>query len=73
VNLPIDLVPGSAYSRSDLHDALGRQRQGGMSTPARYPVILPFSSHRGAELAMRMAGMLMTASTITAVRGRLVT
>lgn len=49
MNLPIDLVPGSAYSRSDLHDALGRHRQGGISTPARYPVILLFSSHRGAE------------------------
>jgi len=49
MNLPIDLVPGSAYRRSDLHDALGGQRQGGISTPARYPVILLFSSHRGAE------------------------
>jgi len=49
MNLPIDLVPGSAYRRSDLRDALGGQRQGGISTPARYPVILLFSSHRGAE------------------------
>jgi len=49
IDLPIDLAPGSSYTRRVLNDALGGRRQGGMSVSARYPVILIFSSQRGAE------------------------
>lgn len=49
IDLPIDLAPGSSYTRRVLNDALGGRRQGGISVSARYPVILIFSSQRGAE------------------------
>ncbi|GAW94380.1 NUDIX domain-containing protein [Calderihabitans maritimus] len=40
---------GSLYKRKDIHDLFGGQRQGGISTPSRYPVIFLFSSKRGKE------------------------
>ena len=49
IDLPIDLAPGSSYTRRVLNDALGGRRQGGISVLARHPVILIFSSQRGAE------------------------
>lgn len=43
----IDLVPGQVIARRDLHRALGGQRQGGISTPARAPVVMLFSGDQG--------------------------
>jgi len=40
-------VSGQAYRRQDLHTQYGGQRQGGISTPARYPFILLFTSETG--------------------------
>ncbi|MBO8129620.1 MAG: NUDIX domain-containing protein [Peptococcaceae bacterium] len=40
---------GSLYKRKDIHDLFGGQRQGGISTPSRHPVIFLFSSKRGEE------------------------
>lgn len=42
-----DLIPGKVYRRRDLHEALGGQRQGGISTPSRFPVILLFTGDQG--------------------------
>jgi len=41
------LVPGNVYKRTDIHDAFGGQRQGGISTPSNRDVILIFSSESG--------------------------
>lgn len=44
----LDLVPGEVYRRRDeLHKQLGGQQQGGISTPARAPVILLFTGDQG--------------------------
>ena len=40
---------GKTYRRSDLHDKYGGQRQGGISTPKEYPIILLFTSESGEE------------------------
>ena len=40
---------GQIYKRSDIQDRLGGQRQGGISTPARSPVILAFTSPQGEQ------------------------
>ena len=42
-------VKGKEYRRSELHDRYGGQRQGGISTPADYDIILLFTSDRGEE------------------------
>jgi 5-methylcytosine-specific restriction protein A len=44
-NFPI----GSLWKRASIHDILGGQRQGGISTPSRKPYIILFSSPRGEE------------------------
>jgi 5-methylcytosine-specific restriction protein A len=38
---------GSLYRRRDLHEKYGGQRQGGISTPARYPFIMIFTGESG--------------------------
>src|SRR3989304_472111 len=38
---------GEAYKRSHLHDKYGGQRQGGISTPLKYPFILLFTGGTG--------------------------
>lgn len=43
----VELVPEEEYVRSEIHNRLGGQRYGGISTPARYPVVLIFSSESG--------------------------
>jgi len=43
----IDLVPGQVIARRELHLELGGQRQGGISTPAREPVVMIFSGDQG--------------------------
>jgi 5-methylcytosine-specific restriction protein A len=44
----LELTPGEVYRRVELHQTLGGQRQGGISTPANYPVILIFTGDQGA-------------------------
>jgi 5-methylcytosine-specific restriction protein A len=41
--------PGRVYRRQSLHDEYGGQRYGGISTPARHPIILLISGEAGAE------------------------
>lgn len=43
------LAVGAAYSRTELNDALGGQRQGGIVTTQRFPVVLIFTGDRGEE------------------------
>lgn len=43
----MELEQGRVYKRTDIHQAFGGQRQGGISTPANESVILIFSSARG--------------------------
>lgn len=38
---------GKTYVRRELHDEYGGQRQGGISTPAKYPLIFLFSGSGG--------------------------
>lgn len=45
----LDFIIGSSYKRSEIHDAWGGQRQGGISTPKDHPVIFLFSTARGSE------------------------
>lgn len=40
---------GKEYKRTDIHDAYGGQRQGGISTPADHDLIFLFSSSSGEE------------------------
>lgn len=40
-------VPGKTYRRADLHERFGGQRQGGISTPAKHPIILLFTGESG--------------------------
>jgi 5-methylcytosine-specific restriction protein A len=40
---------GTVLRRAELHDSFNGQRQGGISTPSEYPVILLFTSEEGAE------------------------
>jgi len=40
---------GKIYRRSDLHDQFGSQRQGGISTPKEYPLIMIFTSEKGEQ------------------------
>jgi 5-methylcytosine-specific restriction enzyme A len=43
-------VPGKNYHRvNEIHSIYGGQRQGGISTPAKYPMIFIFSGDSGAQ------------------------
>jgi 5-methylcytosine-specific restriction protein A len=42
-------IQGYVYRRSDLHNQYGGQRQGGISTPSRYPIILLFTGESGEQ------------------------
>ena len=42
-------VPGREVRRKDLHAMLGGQQQGGISTPAKFPIILAFTGDRGED------------------------
>jgi len=44
---PLGLVPHHRYRRRELHERLGGQQQGGISTPAGLPVVLLFSTSGG--------------------------
>lgn len=44
-----EFIIGVSYKRSEIHDAWGGQRQGGISTPKDHPVIFLFSAARGSE------------------------
>jgi 5-methylcytosine-specific restriction protein A len=44
-----DLKIGNVYSRADIHDRYGGQRQGGVSTPSQFPYIFLFSGKQGEE------------------------
>lgn len=49
----MDLQPGEEYKRTDLHDAFGGQRQGGISTPADQPMVLLFTGDMGEQYGYR--------------------
>lgn len=40
---------GQEYRRQDLHAEYGGQRQGGISTPAKHPIIFLFSTPSGQQ------------------------
>lgn len=40
---------GDIYRRRDLHEKYGGQQQGGISTPAKFDIIMLFTSERGQE------------------------
>jgi 5-methylcytosine-specific restriction enzyme A len=40
---------GTLLRRAEIHDTFGGQEQGGVSTPSEHPVILLFTSEKGAE------------------------
>jgi hypothetical protein len=42
-------VPGQSYRRRDLHERLGGQRQGGISTPAKEPIVMLISGASGSR------------------------
>lgn len=42
-------TPGSLYVRRELHEKLGGQEQGGISTPADQPVVLIFTGQQGVQ------------------------
>jgi hypothetical protein len=44
-----DLGPNQIYPRGALHDAFGGQRQGGISTPRRFAIVMLFSGDEGAQ------------------------
>jgi len=46
-------VQGRTYRRRDLHETYGGQRQGGISTPARQPLILLFTGKTGEAYGYR--------------------
>jgi 5-methylcytosine-specific restriction protein A len=45
--------PGRTYQRRELHDMVGGQRQGGISTPASAPIILLFTGESGHQYGYR--------------------
>lgn len=51
--MPALLEPGKDYRRQDLHDDIGGQRFGRISTPARHPIVLLFTSEAGAQHGFR--------------------
>ena len=44
-----DLSPNQVYRRRDLHGAFKGQRQGGISTPKAFPIVMLFSGDEGAQ------------------------
>ena len=46
-------VPGRKYRRKLLHDLFGGQRRGGISTPAKHPVIFIFTGEAGHEFGYK--------------------
>ena len=44
---------GEVYKRTELHDKYGGQRQGGISTPAKYPFIFLFTGGKGERYGYR--------------------
>ena len=46
---PSDLSPNQVYPRRALHDAFEGQRQGGISTPKAFPIVMLFSGAQGAQ------------------------
>jgi len=44
---------GREYQRVKIHDKYGGQRQGGISTPSNYPIILLFDTKSGSEYGYR--------------------
>ena len=50
MNTEADFEPGKVYNRrQDIHGKYGGQRQGGISTPAQFPVVLIFTGESGEE------------------------
>jgi 5-methylcytosine-specific restriction protein A len=45
----ISFNPGETYRRRDLHEKYGGQEQGGISTPAKYPIIMLFTGDSGEQ------------------------
>ena len=43
----MDFAKNQIYKRTDIHDKVGGQRQGGISTPSNSPFILLFTSEAG--------------------------
>ncbi len=52
----------SEYRRSDLHQAYGGQRQGGISTPTAHPFIMLFTGKTGEDYGYADAGTTMASS-----------
>jgi 5-methylcytosine-specific restriction enzyme A len=46
--MSVEFVPGQEYVRQVLHDELGGQRYGGISTPQAFPYVLIFTGEQGA-------------------------
>jgi 5-methylcytosine-specific restriction protein A len=44
-----EFVLGELYTRREIHDSLGGQRQGGISTPKSSPVVLIFTGETGKD------------------------
>jgi 5-methylcytosine-specific restriction protein A len=42
-------IQGQVYRRRELHDQYGGQRQGGISTPSRYPFVMLFTGESGEQ------------------------
>jgi len=42
-------VTGEVYSRRELHERYGGQRQGGISSPSKWPIIMLFTGGQGAQ------------------------
>jgi 5-methylcytosine-specific restriction protein A len=46
--MTVEFIPGHEYVRASLHDELGGQRFGGISTPSAFPLVLIFTGEQGA-------------------------
>jgi len=49
----MNFVKGQEYRRRLLHETLGGQEQGGISTPSQRNIVMLFTSSRGAEYGYR--------------------
>jgi 5-methylcytosine-specific restriction protein A len=45
----IDFPVGQVLKRAQIHERLGGQQQGGISTPARFPVVILFTGEQGTQ------------------------